>query len=337
MAWDRVRGHDAAREQLQAAFAAGRLAHGYLFVGPAGIGKHTFAIEFARALLCESPPASLVACGRCSGCVQVGAATHPDLFTVRTPDDKHELLVDVMRGFCVSLGRKANRGGRKVGLVETADDLNEESANCFLKTLEEPPSGTVLILLGESADAQLSTIRSRCQSIHFRPLSDSDMQAILVEHKIEPDRLPQLMKLASGRPGLALALADPAVWAFRSSLVDRLTSAKPDGPRLASEMMGFVESAGKESVIQRERATVAVRLVVGTLRAALHASLGSGPQTVDVSEQTKVQSLGERLGPDRLADLLDACHTAGNLIDRRVSLVLVTEQLVDRLTISLRG
>ena len=179
MGWDAVRGHDAARDQLRTAFAAGRLAHGFLFVGPAGVGKHTFATEFARALLCEAPPAPLTACDRCPGCIQVGANTHPDVFAVRTPDDKHELPVEVMRGFCVGLGRKATRGGRKVGVVETADELNEESANCFLKTLEEPPAGTVLVLLGESAEGQLPTIRSRCQTVRFHPLPEADVRAVL--------------------------------------------------------------------------------------------------------------------------------------------------------------
>ena len=325
MGWNAIRGHDAARDQLRAAFAAGRLAHGFLFVGPAGVGKHTFATEFAKALLCEQPPAPLSACDQCPACKQVAAASHPDLFAVRTPDDKHELPVDVMRAFCVGLGRKATRGGRKVGLVETADELNEESANCFLKTLEEPPAGTVLVLLGESADAQLPTIRSRCQTVRFRPLADADVTAVLRDHGVEAGRVPQLVALAGGRPGQALALADEGVWAFRQSLLDQLTAAKPDGPRLAADLMRFVEDAGKESAAQRQRATVAVTLVAEVLRGALRASVGGdGPPAVT--------AMAERLGPDRLADLIDACLTAGEHIGRRVQLVLIAELLADRLT-----
>lgn len=327
MAWSSIRGHDAARQQLQAAFAAGRLAHGYLFVGPAGVGKHTFAAEFAKALLCERPPAPLAACDDCPGCRPAAAGTHPDLFAVRTPDDKHELPVEVMRGFCVGLGRKPTRGGRKVGLVETADELNEESANCFLKTLEEPPPGTVLVLLGESAESQLPTIRSRCQTVRFRPLPDVDVAAVLADHGVEPGRVPQLVELAAGRPGQALALADDAVWAFREAVLGQVTAARPDGPKLAADLMRFVEDAGKESAAQRARAVVAVGLVVDALRAALRASVGA-----DAAVPAGVRAFADRLGPDRLADLLDACHTADHLIGRKVQLVLVAEQLADRLT-----
>ncbi len=325
MGWQAIRGHDAARDQLRAAFVAGRLAHGFLFVGPAGVGKHAFATEFTKALLCERPPAPLTACDLCPACKQVAAGSHPDLFTVRTPDDKHELPVEVMRNFCIGLGRKATRGGRKVGLVETADELNEESANCFLKTLEEPPAGTVLVLLGESADAQLPTIRSRCQTVRFRPLADADVRAVLLDHGVDPGRVSQLVALAGGRPGQAVALADEAVWAFRASLLDQLTDTRPDGPRLATELMKFVEEAGKESAAQRERAAVAVSLIAEVLRDALRASVGADGLPA-------VRALGERLGPDKLTDLLDACLTAGEHIGRRVQLVLMAELLADRLT-----
>src|SRR5687768_10078092 len=106
MAWERIRGHDAVRRQLLTAHERGRMAHGFLFVGPHGVGKRLFATELAKAFLCDRPPATLTACDRCPSCAQVAAGTHPDYFTARTPDDKHELVLDVMRGFCANLGLK---------------------------------------------------------------------------------------------------------------------------------------------------------------------------------------------------------------------------------------
>jgi DNA polymerase-3 subunit delta' len=104
MVWERIRGHDAARDQLLTAHGRGRLAHAYLFVGPPGVGKRLFAVELAKALLCDRPPAPLTACDACPSCAQVAAETHPDFFTVRTPEDKHELPVDAVREFCGKLG-----------------------------------------------------------------------------------------------------------------------------------------------------------------------------------------------------------------------------------------
>ena len=86
-------------KSFQSAFARGRLGHSYLLVGPEGVGKHLFARELAKAFLCEKPPAPFTACDHCPGCAQVEAGTHPDLHSLRTPPDKHELPVDAMREF----------------------------------------------------------------------------------------------------------------------------------------------------------------------------------------------------------------------------------------------
>src|SRR5947207_10201823 len=185
MSWDRIRGHDAVRHTFQTAFARGRLGQAYLFVGPDGVGKRLFARELAKALLCDRPPAPLTACDHCPSCTQVEAGTHPDVFSVRTPEDKHDLPIDLMREFCARMALKPTRGGRKVGIVEDADDFNESSANSFLKTLEEPPPGSLLILLATSIDRQLPTILSRCQVVRFAPLGPADLSAVLAEQGVE--------------------------------------------------------------------------------------------------------------------------------------------------------
>src|SRR5438270_7993669 len=180
VSWQRVRGHDALVESFQRIVRRGRLAHAYLFAGPPGVGKRLFADELARALLCENPPAGrLEACDQCPSCLQVAAGTHPDFFVAVKPEDKLEFPIDVMRELCQSLSLKSARGRGKVAIVDDADDLNEESANCFLKTLEEPPPRSVLILIGTNPDRQLATICSRCQIVHFFALTSELLAEIL--------------------------------------------------------------------------------------------------------------------------------------------------------------
>src|SRR5688572_31956227 len=123
MSWERVRGHAAAVETFRTAADRGRLGQAYLFVGPEGVGKRLFARELAKALLCEQPPAPLTACDRCPACAQVEVDTHPDVFSVRTPEGKHELPIDAMLEFCAKMAMKPTRGGRKIGLVIDADDF----------------------------------------------------------------------------------------------------------------------------------------------------------------------------------------------------------------------
>ena len=235
-----------------------RLAHAYLFVGPAGIGKRLFAKELAKALLCEAKkrPGTLEACDQCESCLLVDAGTHPDLFQVSRPEDKNEMPAEVMTNLCRDFCLKAARGHGKIGLIDDADDFNEESANCFLKTLEEPPPGSIFILLGTSLDRQLATIKSRCQMVRFAPLPDNHVRQLLQEQGVEDAAmLDRLVRLSGGSPGQALALADETLWQFRRSLLQAFAQPKVDSVALGKSLVEFAEEAGKETASQRRRAT----------------------------------------------------------------------------------
>jgi len=326
MTWQRIRGHHGVRRQLEAANARGRLGHAFLLAGPPGVGKRLFATEFAKALLCENPPAALTACGTCPACQQVAANTHPDFTIARTPDDKHELPVEVVRGFCRKLGLKPSRGVRSVGIVEDADDFNEESANCFLKTLEEPAAGSVLLLLTTGTERQLPTILSRCQVLRFRPLPPEDMAAVLsVNGVTDPATLDRLVRLGNGCPGQALALSGDGLWQFREVAVQLLASPKPDPVSFAAQWMEFIDAAGKESSAQRARASLVIRLVMDFLQATLRATLGG-----DAGDPAATR-LAARVGPDPVLAWLDACNHADYLIGRKVQLVLAIESLAGKL------
>jgi DNA polymerase-3 subunit delta' len=333
MSWDRIRGHDAARHTFQTAAARGRLGQAYLFVGPDGVGKQMFARELAKALLCESPPAALTACDRCPSCAQVGAGTHPDVFTLRTPEGKHELPVSEMREFCTRMALKPSRGGRKVGIVEDADDFNEESANSFLKTLEEPPPGSLLILLATGTDRQLPTILSRCQVVRFAPLGPADLNAVLAGQGVEDAaRRERLARLAGGSVARALALNDDAFWELRRKLIEGLTSPRPNFAVLAKEWQHFYEEAGKDTAAQRLRVSLVIRFLVETVQQALRLSVGADAAGIDPAEEAKLRAFAERLGPEWLLELADRCVEADFHVERRVQLMLVIESVLEQFT-----
>jgi DNA polymerase-3 subunit delta' len=115
----------------------------------------------------------------------VDAATHPDLILTTRPEDKVQLPIELIRELIEHLSLKPARGGRKVAILDDADDMSEEAANAFLKTLEEPPSGSILILIGgRSPDRQFPTILSRCQVVSFGPLSNEQVGSYLREHGV---------------------------------------------------------------------------------------------------------------------------------------------------------
>ncbi len=333
MAWQRVRGHDALVEGFRRAVQRGRLAHAYLFTGPAGVGKRLFALELAKSLLCEkAPEGSLQACDRCPSCVLVEAGTHPDFFPAVRPPDALEFPIDFMRQLCRSFALKSARGRGKVVLIDDADDLNEESANCFLKTLEEPPPRSVLILIGSTPDRQLQTIVSRCQVIRFAPLPPQLVDELLQVQGVEDSALrARLVRLSGGSPGMAKELADPALWDFRRDLLAGLTKTPMASVDLARQWMDFVEEAGKESAAQRRRAQLVLRFLIDFLDDALTVALNGTPRRTEADERAGLETLAQRAGPDRLLEALERCLEADRQIDRRVQLVLILEGLMDAL------
>jgi DNA polymerase III subunit delta' len=331
MAWQRIRGHDAVMERFTRSWRRGRLAHGYLFAGPSGVGKRLFAGELAKALLCEAPPAGrLEACDHCVACTLVDAGTHPDLFAVGRPPESNEIPIEIMRELCRGFGLKSARGRGKVAILDDADDLNEASANCFLKTLEEPPPRSVFILVGTSMDRQLATIVSRCQVVRFVPLPGDVVADLLKAQGVEDAKQAQrLARLAGGSPGQALALADPALWQFRKVLLEGLSGPRADTVGLARAWIEFIEEAGKETAAQRRRAALVLRLLMEFLKDALGVALGAPPRFAESEDQRLAQNLLRQYPPDQILALLERCLEAETQLDRYVQIALVLEGLLD--------
>jgi DNA polymerase-3 subunit delta' len=329
MSWKYIRGQDAAVRFFLAAHQEKRIGHAYLFVGPSGVGKGRFASELAKALLCDNARERLEACDRCPSCHQLEAGTHPDLFRASRPADHVELPIEVVRELCGQLALKPMRGGRKIGILEDADDLNDASANAFLKTLEEPPPGSVLILIGgAAAETQLPTIVSRCQIVRFAPLPPGVLKELLAERGIsDRAKIDRLVRLSGGSMGQALALEDEVLWNFRQDLLAALGADRPDTVKLAEQWKHFVEEAGKDAGSQRRRASLLVRMLLETFQLALRASLGNSPKGLEPLEAKVIEGLARRLGPEKLLAWVERTLEADVQIDRKVQLILVLEAL----------
>lgn len=344
MSWHGIRGHDDVVEKLRRALARGRLASSFLFAGPAGIGKRSFARKLAQAMLCqERPEAALDPCETCPSCAMVLAGTHPDLEVVGKPADKAFIPVELFigdrehrgrQGLCHQIGMKPFMGGRKIAVIDDADYLNAEGANCLLKTLEEPPPQSVLILIGSSPAKQLPTIRSRCQLIRFQSLATDVIAELLVRQGVvgEPAEAQRLARYSEGSIQRAMELANPELWAFRRTLFERLAAPVLESVGLAQTVSAFVDEAGKEASARRARLRQVVAFAADFYRHLLLAK--SGAQASEDADLQRFLEEAIRRWPhdaETAADCLDRCLEAAGQIDRNANQTTLIEAWLDDL------
>ena len=343
MAWQPTKGggeivgHDAVVARFTRAAAQGRIGGAYLFVGPAGVGKGTFARALAKSLLCERPSPGLVACGACGSCVQAEASSHPDIDVVSKPPDRATIPMESLvgdtehrmrEGFCWRLLLRPALGGRKVGILLDADHLQEEAANCLLKTLEEPPDRALVILVGTALERQLPTIRSRCQIVRFRPLDDTTVLRLLTAEseatglQADPAVLARAAAASGGSLDRARLWLDPEVTAFRGRLLDLLGRRPLHGVELSRETITLVEAAGKEAPPRRARLRVVLETAVDYFRAALrHAVTGDRAADPDVNRAAAAW----KATPDEATRSLDRTLEALEAVDRNANLTILVD------------
>jgi DNA polymerase-3 subunit delta' len=145
-----------------------RMHHALLLHGQAGLGKEAFALRLARAALCNDRQ-GVDACGTCRSCALFAAGTHPDFLYVRPQDDSDSILVDQIRPVTEFFSLKAHISPRKVVVVSPADTMNVSAANSLLKILEEPPAGSMLMLVATQLARMAATVRSRCMRLTLSP------------------------------------------------------------------------------------------------------------------------------------------------------------------------
>ncbi len=204
---NRVAGHERPRGILLGSLKKGRVATTYLFSGESGVGKKLMAVEFAKAVVCQSPvevEKLTDACDNCRLCRKFSASSHPDLKIVLP--EKGMIKIEQVREVIDFLSLKPFEASKKVLIIDDADCMNLPASNALLKTLEEPPDECLIILISSVPDMIIDTIRSRCFTIRFSLLNMSDCERVIrekIQDKSE-DAVKELIRLSMGRPGVVL-------------------------------------------------------------------------------------------------------------------------------------
>jgi DNA polymerase III subunit delta' len=282
MDWKSLLGHERQQVWFRNAIRNNRLASTFLFVGPNAIGKRTFGRLLAKTMLCtQVDPPEMAPCGSCETCVQIEASTHPDLLEIAKLPDKTALSIDqfigpednrMRQGLCYEIRMKPYSNRRKIAIIDDADTIAEEGANSLLKTLEEPPPGSVIILISTSLQRQLPTIRSRCQVVRFQPLSESILATLALRKSLvsDPSEAEALARQSHGSLAEFAVMADSTLREFQQEMKRQLTYQPMDFIKFAKAVQANVESVGTESQPKRERLKLLIDFAQHHYREALH-------------------------------------------------------------------
>jgi DNA polymerase III subunit delta' len=237
---------------LENSIKNGRVSHAYLFVGPAHVGKMTLARDLAMALNCHSDERP---CNSCSSCLRIASGSHADLQVLslgKGLDGKAqtEIGIDDVRRIQHSASLPPFEGDYRVFIIDGAEALSSEAANCLLKTLEEPVGKTVFILLTAKEDSVLSTVSSRCQRIEVVPTNTSEIEGVLV-HRGERDlqRAKLVAHLSHGCLGWAFSALNDSSLEAHQDCVDEIAVATTGG---LSERLNYVSTLATEFSQGRE-------------------------------------------------------------------------------------
>jgi DNA polymerase III subunit delta' len=316
-----VLGHDRVKGLLARALAQVRLPPALLLSGPEGVGKRTLALDVARGLLCDKGPGE--PCGQCRTCDRTARAIHPDLFVVipETAAIKIEQVRDAVR----EIAGLPFEARARVVVIDDAHTMTEQAMNALLKSLEEPPATSHLILVTASPQALLPTIRSRCQTLRLGPLPSGLLESHLRERlDLTPAEARLRAALSGGSLGAAMAFEADGYRAMRDDVLDMLEKAPGANAVLRLQW--------SERLAEADDVSLGLTALRSLLRDAAAARAGSSPdRLLNADVAARVAAVGQGPLGARAVALAEAAEEVRTAVRVNANKGLSMDVLVDTL------
>lgn len=324
-----VIGHSKAVEVLKRSLESGRLAHAYLLVGPPHVGKTTLAINLAQALNCERSDRP---CGQCSPCLRIAAENHADVQIIRRLSDgnsgpRKEITIGQIRELQQAAALEPYEGKHRVFVVDGAEYMNEEAANCLLKTLEEPPAKVLIVLLTADDSRLLPTIVSRCHRIELVPLSAPLIESALIEHwRVEPEKARTMSRLCHGGIGWAIvASLDEQILRERSIRLAELVGLGAAG---LDQRFAFAARLAAQFTKSRGSVEETLRLWLEWWRDLLLIKVGCSRFVANADQETALMEQAKGHSIIEIRDCVQAILAALRQLEQNANPRLVLEVLM---------
>jgi len=320
MGFSEIIGQQRSLEILRSALGNGRPHHAYLFVGPDGVGKRMVAFALAKALHCDEAANDF--CGQCAACARIENGNHPDVRLVEILAGKKEISIQQVREVERKLNFRSFSGKRKIAIIDPATLMNLSAQNALLKTLEEPPQDSLLILIAANAGGLLPTLRSRCLRLPFAPLARDAVAGFLITNKgIDKEEARFLAAVSMGSLGAALRLDKEEFLERRRSWAEKVSSLTSGDYRAASEAAEAIASDKEEALQFLEWAETWYRDLL------IHAVTENSAETINVDMLAEIRSQAANGQVERLLSTFAQTARAAGRIQRNLNRRMVLESL----------
>ena len=329
-----ITGHTRLLSLLSRVIARESMPPAMLMAGPAGVGKRLTAIAVAQAINClqprSSPEFERDACGECASCRRIARGVHPDVIIVE-PGESGSIKIEQLRDVIDRSQYRPFEGRRRVVIIDEADAAGADAQSALLKTLEEPPSASVFILISSIPDALLQTVLSRCPRLRFGPLTPADVARVLMqEHGYSEHDARAAAADAEGSIGGALELRSEDVTEARDAAQRVLeeTARNSDPVRRIGLARDLTEGKGTPAE-ERNRLAVRLRSLGSLLRdVGIIVSRADRAMLANADLEKQLEKLSSSYDADRSLRAYAAVDRALTALDRNASPKVVADWLL---------